>query len=79
MEEGLDRYEGPLPYWDVFHVDRLGNEVVVKRPHVDPALCTGCGACEYACPVFDRKAIYITSVGESRSEANQILLERGRA
>jgi polyferredoxin len=59
-------------------VDRLGNEVEVKRPHVDPALCTGCGACEYACPVWDRKAIYITSVGESRSETNQILLERQR-
>jgi polyferredoxin len=57
-------------------IDRLGNEVSVKRPHVDPALCTGCGACEYACPVYDRKAIYITSVGESRSETNQILLER---
>jgi polyferredoxin len=60
-------------------VDREGNEVEVKRPHVDPALCTGCGACEYACPVYDRKAIYITSVGESRSETNQILLERQRA
>jgi len=43
---------------------------------VDPARCTGCGACEYACPVFDRKAVYVTSVGESRSETNQILLER---
>ncbi|MFC1661850.1 4Fe-4S binding protein [Gemmatimonadota bacterium] len=60
-------------------VDREGNEVRVQRPHVDPALCTGCGACEYACPVFDRKAVYITSVGESRSEVNQILLERGSA
>ena len=57
-------------------IDRQGNEVAVKRPHVEPALCTGCGACEYACPVWDRKAIYITSVGESRSETNQILLER---
>jgi polyferredoxin len=59
-------------------VDRQGNEVTVQRPHVDPALCTGCGACEYACPVHDRKAVYITSVGESRSETNQILLERQR-
>ena len=57
-------------------LDREGREVTVQRPHVDPALCTGCGACEYACPVFDRKAVYITSVGESRSPENQILLER---
>jgi polyferredoxin len=57
-------------------IDSGGNEVVVQRPYVDPAACTGCGACEYACPVFDRKAVYVTSVGESRSETNQILLER---
>jgi hypothetical protein len=25
LEEGLDRHEGPLPYWDAFHVDRQGN------------------------------------------------------
>lgn len=25
LEEGLDRHEGSLPYWDLFHVDRLGN------------------------------------------------------
>lgn len=57
-------------------IDVDGNEVAVQRPHVDPGLCIGCGACEYACPVFDRKAVYITSVGETRSENNQILLER---
>ncbi len=60
-------------------IDREGNEVTVQRPHIDPSLCTGCGACEYACPVYDRKAIYVTSVGESRSETNQILLERQQA
>ncbi len=56
--------------------DRQGNRVTVMQPYVDPNLCTGCGACEYACPVTDRAAIYITSVGESRSLKNQILLER---
>ncbi len=25
LEEGLDRHEGPLPYWDSFFVDRGGN------------------------------------------------------
>jgi ferredoxin len=58
--------------------DSRGNTVHVKRPYVDPALCTGCGACEFACPVQDKRAIYITSVGESRSQTNQILLERNR-
>lgn len=61
---------------DEIAIDSKGREVPVKRPYVDAALCTGCGACEYACPVHDQAAIYITSVGESRSRTNQILLER---
>jgi ferredoxin len=56
--------------------DRQGKEIMVKRPYIDPNLCTGCGACEYACPVTDKAAIYVTSVGESRSPDNQILLQR---
>jgi polyferredoxin len=61
---------------DEIAIDSQGREVPVKRPYVDAALCTGCGACEYACPVQDQAAIYITSVGESRSRTNQMLLER---
>jgi ferredoxin len=49
--------------------------VHVQRPHVDPALCIGCGACEKACPVQDEPAVYVTSVGETRSKTNVILLE----
>lgn len=40
---------------------------------IDP--CTGCGICENKCPVVDQPAIYVTSVGESRSEKNQMLLD----
>ncbi len=56
--------------------DRQGREVTVQRPYIDPNICTGCGACEFACPVNDRPAVYVTSVGESRSPENQILLRR---
>ena len=55
---------------------RDGRNVRLKRPYIDPDLCTGCGACEYACPVVDRPAVYVTAVGESRSPENQILLQR---
>jgi polyferredoxin len=48
--------------------------VRLKRPYVDPELCVGCGACEKVCPVVDRPAIYVTSVGESRSKTNVMLL-----
>ena len=48
--------------------------VKLQRPHVDPSLCIGCGACEKVCPVQDQPAIYVTNVGESRSRTNVILL-----
>jgi polyferredoxin len=59
-------------------VNQKGETVVVKRPYIDPNLCTGCGACEYACPVTDKAAVYVTSVGESRAKDNQIVLEKSR-
>jgi len=49
--------------------------VKLQRPHVDPSLCIGCGACEKACPIVDKPAVYVTSAGESRSKTNVILLE----
>ena len=58
--------------------DQQGQAVAVKRPYVDPHLCTGCGACEYACPISDRAAIYLTSSGETRAPENQFLLEKNK-
>lgn len=49
----------------------------IKAPVVDPAECIGCGICEFKCPVADLPAIRVTSVGESRSEKNRMLLETG--
>src|ERR1035438_154918 len=51
-----------------------------STPHA-PALRVGargvgCGACEFACPVRDRPAVYVTSTGESRSKTNRLLLGR---
>jgi ferredoxin len=59
-------------------VDRNGKTKTLKQPYVDPKLCTGCGACEYACPIKGSPAIYVTSAGETRSRANQFLLKENQ-
>lgn len=56
--------------------DSSGNTKTLKQPHVDPTRCVGCGACEYACPLQERPAVYVTSIGESRSPGSQVLLSR---
>jgi polyferredoxin len=56
--------------------DSAGNTKMLKQPRIDPSRCVGCGACEFACPLQDRPAVYVTSIGESRSPSSQILLNR---
>jgi polyferredoxin len=57
-------------------IDSSGKSKTLKQPRVDPSRCVGCGACEYACPLQERPAVYVTSIGESRSPGSQILLNR---
>lgn len=52
-----------------------GTVATQKAPVVDLDLCIGCGICENKCPVVDDPAVYVTSVGEQRSEKNQFLLQ----
>jgi polyferredoxin len=63
-----DRYQGKGEHARM-------TSVKVQRPHVDPSLCIGCGACEKVCPIVDEPAVYVTSAGETRSKTNVILLE----
>jgi polyferredoxin len=53
---------------------RNGKELTVKQPRVDLDLCIGCGICEAKCPVLGEPAIYVSSIGETRSTDNQLLL-----
>jgi ferredoxin len=59
---------------DVEVENRAGQAVAVRQPHVDLDLCVGCGICEAKCPVVDKPAIYVTSVGETRSRSNRLML-----
>jgi ferredoxin len=56
--------------------DPDSNTRQMDQPYINPEVCVGCGACEYACPVHNPPAVYVTSVGESRSKSNQLLLKR---
>ena len=53
---------------------RDGKTKILKRPFVDPKICIGCGICENKCPIRDQAAVRVTSIGESRSSVNQMIL-----
>jgi polyferredoxin len=60
---------------DVEAKDVYGNIVVLNKPFMVPDLCIGCGICEKECPVKDSRAVYVTAVGESRSNERRLLLK----
>jgi formate hydrogenlyase subunit 6/NADH:ubiquinone oxidoreductase subunit I len=62
---------------DVEAKDRNGDSRTVKRPFVDLRLCTGCGICVNKCPIVDAPGVRVTSIGETRSRRNQLLLGGG--
>jgi len=80
--QAVHRLRGALPGLAQSHQTRRGrNEAsdgrvaVQKGPVLDLELCTGCGICENKCPIVDDPAIFVTSVGETRSERNRLLLQ----
>lgn len=53
---------------------RTGETFIIDQINVDPDLCIGCAVCEYVCPVVDKPAIFVSSIQETRSKENQLLL-----
>jgi polyferredoxin len=54
---------------------RDGKLKLLRRPYLEPELCVGCGICENKCPVRDHPAIRVTSISETRSQTNQMILK----
>jgi polyferredoxin len=65
--KAIGTYDETITRWD-------GKTVTLNRPYVRPELCIGCGICQRECPVVDDAAVYVTAVGESRSDERTLLL-----
>jgi formate hydrogenlyase subunit 6/NADH:ubiquinone oxidoreductase subunit I len=66
--KAIGTYDEEITRWD-------GTKITVNRPYMRPELCIGCGICEHECPVLDDAAVYVTTIGESRSLDRQLLLK----
>ncbi len=65
--KAIGTHEAKVKRWD-------GKSVTLARPYIRPELCIGCGICEHECPVVDDAAVYVTTVGETRSRDRSLLL-----
>ena len=66
--KAIGTYEEEIVRWD-------GTKVTLNKPYMRPELCIGCGICERECPVVDDAAVYVTAIGETRSENRTLLLK----
>lgn len=69
--KAIGTYEEEIIRWD-------GQKVVLQKPYMRPELCIGCGICEHECPVMDDAAVYVTAIGETRSEDRTLLLSSNK-
>lgn len=65
--KAIGTYDEVFKRWD-------GKEVTLNKPYMRPELCIGCGICQRECPVVDDAAVYVTAVGETRSDERTLLL-----
>lgn len=62
-----DTYDDTLPKDPTQPITNPGNKGRIKRvPTVDEKLCTGCGICEYHCPVLPDHSIVVYTFQEDR-------------
>jgi polyferredoxin len=66
--KAIGTYDVDITRWD-------GQKVTLNRPYMRPELCIGCGICEHECPVIDDAAVYVTAIGETRSDDRTLLLK----
>ena len=65
--KAIGTYDETITRWD-------GKAVTLNKPYMRPELCIGCGICQRECPVVDDAAVYVTAVGETRSDERTLLL-----
>lgn len=45
-------------------VHMVAHKFGLTKPEIDPAICVGCGGCEYICPARPQKAIYVGGINK---------------